>query len=446
MNTKKLIDLSKEIKKENTIDKDIYDKFSIKRGLRNKNGTGVLVGVTKIGDVFGYKIENGEKIPKGGELFYRGFPLTEMVYDFNKTKRLGFEEVIYLLLFNKLPNKCDLEDFKNILVEERKLPNKFFEDTILNLPGNNIMNIMMRSVLALYSYDNNPDDTDTLNVLSQSLSLISKMPIIAIYSYQVKVHNFDGKSLVIHNQDENKSIAENILSMLRIDQKYKKEEAEILDLLLIIHAEHGGGNNSAFATHVVSSSGTDTYSAIATGLGSLKGPRHGGANLKVSLMLENIRGNLKNIEDEKEIEKYLKKILDKKAFDKKGLIYGLGHAVYTISDPRAVLLKEKARELSKIKNRQKDFEYIEKIEKIGGRLLMERLNKSYPICANVDLYSGFCYEMLDIPKDLYIPIFAIARTVGWAAHRLEQIEDSKIIRPAYKSLSQIKNYISLEDR
>lgn len=446
MNKDKLVDLSKKIKIENTIDKNLYDKFSIKRGLRNKNGTGVLVGVTKVGDVCGYKIENGEKIPSKGELYYRGYPLTSMVNDFKNTKRLGFEEIIYLLLFNKLANKNDLESFKKILVEERNLPNKFFEDTILNLPGNNIVNIMMRSVLALYSYDEMADDTDTLNVLSQSLSLISKMPIIAIYSYQVKVHNFDGKSLVIHNQDENKSIAENILSMLRIDQKYKKEEAEILDLLLIIHAEHGGGNNSAFATHVVSSSGTDTYSAIATGLGSLKGPRHGGANLKVSQMLENIRENLKNIEDEKEIEKYLKKILDKKAFDKKGLIYGLGHAVYTISDPRAVLLKEKARELSKIKNRQKDFEFIEKIEKIGGKILMERLNKSYPICANVDLYSGFCYEMLDIPKDLYIPIFAIARTVGWAAHRLEQIEDSKIIRPAYKSLSQIKNYISLEDR
>lgn len=446
MNKDKLVDLSKKIKIENTIDKNLYDKFSIKRGLRNKNGTGVLVGVTKVGDVCGYKIKNGEKIPSKGELYYRGYPLTSMVEDFNNTKRFGFEEIIYLLLFNKLANKNDLESFKKILVEERNLPNKFFEDTILNLPGNNIVNIMMRSVLALYSYDEMADDTDTLNVLSQSLSLISKMPLIAIYSYQVKIHNFDGKSLVIHNQDENKSIAENILSMLRIDQKYKKEEAEILDLLLIIHAEHGGGNNSAFATHVVSSSGTDTYSAIATGLGSLKGPRHGGANLKVSLMLENIRENLKNIEDEKEIEKYLKKILDKKAFDKKGLIYGLGHAVYTISDPRAVLLKEKAIELSKIKNREKDFEFIEKIEKIGGRLLMEKLKKSYPICANVDLYSGFCYEMLDIPKDLYIPIFAIARTVGWAAHRLEQIEDSKIIRPAYKSLSQIKNYISLEDR
>ncbi|MDU7164413.1 MAG: citrate synthase [Anaerococcus vaginalis] len=446
MNKDKLLDLSKEIKKENTIDKELYDKFSIKRGLRNKNGTGVLVGVTKVGDVFGYKIENGEKIAKEGELFYRGYPLTSMVADLKKTKRLGFEEVIYLLLFNKLAKKKELDEFKKILLEERELPRKFFEDTILTLPGSNIVNKMMRSVLALYSYDKKADDTDTLNVLSQSLSLISKMPLIAIYSYQVKIHKFDGKSLVIHNQDENKTIAENILSMLRADQKYKKEEAEILDLLLIIHAEHGGGNNSAFATHVVSSSGTDTYSAIATGLGSLKGPRHGGANLKVSLMLENIRENLKNIEDEKEIKKYLEKILEKNAFDKKGLIYGLGHAVYTLSDPRAVLLKEKARELSKIKNREKDFEFIERIEKIGGELLMKRLNKPYPICANVDLYSGFCYEMLDIPKDLYIPIFAIARTVGWAAHRLEQIEDSKIIRPAYKSLSQTKTYISLEDR
>lgn len=446
MNKEKLIELSCQIKKENTIDKALYDKFSIKRGLRNKNGTGVLVGVTKVGDVSGYKIENKEKIPCHGELYYRGYPLTSMVADFNKSKRLGFEEIIYLLLFNKLANKKELENFKNILVEERKLPDKFFEDTILNLPGNNIVNIMMRSVLALYSYDKNPDDTNTLNVLAQSLSLISKMPLIAIYSYQAKIHKFEGKSLIIHKEDKNKSIAENILSMLRADQKYKKEEAEILDLLLIIHAEHGGGNNSAFATHVVSSSGTDTYSAIATGLGSLKGPRHGGANLKVSQMLENIRGNLKNMEDEKEIRKYLEKILDKKAFDQKGLIYGLGHAVYTLSDPRAVLLKDKARELSKIKNRQKDFEFIEKIEKIGGEILMERLNKSYPICANVDLYSGFCYEMLDIPKDLYIPIFAIARTVGWSAHRLEQIEDSKIIRPAYKSLSQAKKYLSMDER
>lgn len=444
--TDKLKIYAKEIKKENTIKKDLYDKYDIKRGLRNKNGTGVLVGVTKVGDVSGYRMEDGVKIPEDGELYYRGYALTDMVSDFNENKRLAFEEVCYLLLFNKLPQENELSDFKEVLKEERKLPKKFFEDTILNIPGNNIVNIMMRSVLALYSYDKDADDTNTLNVLSQSLSLISKMPIIAVYSYMVKVHNFEKKSLIIHNPDEDKTMAENILSMLRLDKSYKKEEAELLDLLLIIHAEHGGGNNSAFATHVVSSSGTDTYSAIATGLGSLKGPRHGGASLRVSQMLENIRENVKDLKDENQIKDYLSKMLDGEVFDKKGLIYGLGHAVYTLSDPRAVLLKEKARELSKIKNREDDFLFIERVEKIGGRLIMEKLKREYPACANVDLYSGFCYEMLGIPKDLYIPIFAIARTVGWSAHRLEQIEDSKIIRPAYKSLSQKKDYLSLKDR
>ncbi|MDY3006498.1 citrate synthase [Anaerococcus porci] len=437
---------AKNIKEENTIKKDLYDKYDIKRGLRNKNGTGVLVGVTKVGDVCGYRMEDGEKIPEEGELYYRGYALTDMVKDFNDNKRLGFEEIIYLLLFNQLPKACELSDFKEVLTNERILPKKFFEDTILNIPGNNIVNIMMRSVLALYSYDKKADDTDTLNVLSQSLSLISKMPIIAVYSYMVKIHNFEKKSLIIHNPIEDNTIAENILSMLRTDQIYKKEEAELLDLLLIIHAEHGGGNNSAFATHVVSSSGTDTYSAIATGLGSLKGPRHGGASLRVSQMLENIRENVKDLKDEDQIKDYLSKMIDGKVFDKKGLIYGLGHAVYTLSDPRAVLLKEKARELSKIKKREEDFLFIERVEKIGGKLIMEKLKRDYPACANVDLYSGFCYEMLKIPKDLYIPIFAIARTVGWSAHRLEQIEDSKIIRPAYKSLSQKKNYLSLKDR
>ncbi|MSS77884.1 citrate synthase [Anaerococcus sp. AGMB00486] len=437
---------AKNIKEENTIKKDLYDKYDIKRGLRNKNGTGVLVGVTKVGDVYGYRMEDGEKIPEEGELYYRGYALTDMVKDFNDNKRLGFEEIIYLLLFNQLPKACELSDFKEVLTNERILPKKFFEDTILNIPGNNIVNIMMRSVLALYSYDKKADDTDTLNVLSQSLSLISKMPIIAVYSYMVKIHNFEKKSLIIHNPIEDNTIAENILSMLRTDQIYKKEEAELLDLLLIIHAEHGGGNNSAFATHVVSSSGTDTYSAIATGLGSLKGPRHGGASLRVSQMLENIRENIKDLKDEDQIKDYLSKMIDGKVFDKKGLIYGLGHAVYTLSDPRAVLLKEKARELSKIKKREEDFLFIERVEKIGGKLIMEKLKRDYPACANVDLYSGFCYEMLKIPKDLYIPIFAIARTVGWSAHRLEQIEDSKIIRPAYKSLSQKKDYLSLKDR
>lgn len=437
---------AEEIEEATRIDKEIYEKYSIKRGLRNKNGTGVLVGVTKVGDVCGYEIKDGEKLPAEGELYYRGYPLTSLVHDIESTERLGFEEVIYLLLFDRLATKNKLERFKKILAENRKLPLYFIEDTIMKVPGADIMNKMMRSMLALYTYDENPDGTDSLNVLSQALSLIAKMPLIAIYSYQVKIHNFDKKSLIIHNPDPEKSIAENILAMLRIDQKYTSEEAAILDLLLIIHAEHGGGNNSAFATHVVSSSGTDSYSAMAAGLASLKGPRHGGANIKVAKMIDNIKANVKDKEDKQEIKEYLEKILDKKAFDGEGLIYGLGHAVYTLSDPRAVLLKEKARELAKIKGREADFAFVENIEKIGQKLIQEKFNRAYPPCANVDLYSGLVYDMLGIPRELFLPIFAIARTVGWSAHRLEQIADKKIIRPAYKSLSEMKDYISLDER
>lgn len=442
----KLKSYAEEIEEATRIDKEIYEKYSIKRGLRNKNGTGVLVGVTKVGDVCGYEIKDGEKLPAEGELYYRGYPLTSLVHDIESTERLGFEEVIYLLLFDRLATKNKLERFKKILAENRKLPPYFIEDTIMKVPGADIMNKMMRSMLALYTYDENPDGTDPLNVLRQALSLIAKMPLIAIYSYQVKIHNFDKKSLIIHNPDSEKSIAENILAMLRIDQKYTSKEAAILDLLLIIHAEHGGGNNSAFATHVVSSSGTDSYSAMAAGLASLKGPRHGGANIKVAKMIDNIKENVKDKEDKEEMKAYLEKILDKKAFDGEGLIYGLGHAVYTLSDPRAVLLKEKARELAKIKGREVDFAFVENIEKIGQKLIREKFKRAYPPCANVDLYSGFVYDMLGIPRELFLPIFAIARTVGWSAHRLEQIADKKIIRPAYKSLSEMKDYISLDER
>ncbi len=437
---------AKEIERNNKIKKEVYENYNIKRGLRNKNGTGVLVGVTQVGDVSGYKIIDGKKIPSRGELYYRGYPLTEIVEDIERDKRLGFEEIIYLLLFSKLANEDELKSFKSILVEERALADGFFEDIILKVPGSDIMNKMMRSMLALYTYDKNPDGTDALNVLSQSLSLISKIPILAVYSYQVKIHNFDKKSLIIHNPDDSLTIAENILQMLRNDQAYERVEAEILDLMLIIHAEHGGGNNSAFATHVVSSSGTDTYSAIAAGLASLKGPKHGGANLKVSKMLKDIRENVDDLDDRSKIKAYLEKILDKKAFDKKGLIYGLGHAVYTLSDPRAILLKKKARELSIIKGREEDFHFIENVEKIGKDLISQRQNRPYPPCANVDLYSGFVYDMLKIPEELYLPMFAIARTVGWSAHRLEQIQDEKIIRPAYKSLNDRRDYIPLGKR
>lgn len=442
----KLKAYAEEIEKATRIDKEIYEKNSIKRGLRNKNGTGVLVGVTKVGDVSGYQIKDGKKIPAEGELYYRGYPLTTMVRDIEKSQRLGFEEVIYLLLFDKLASKEELINFKKLLAKNRKLPDYFIEDAILKVPGADIMNKMMRAMLALYTYDANPDGTDPLNVLGQSLSLIAKMPLLAIYSYQVKIHKFDNKSLVIHNPDPEKSTAENILAMLRPDQSYTRKEAEILDLLLIIHAEHGGGNNSAFATHVVSSSGTDSYSAMAAGLASLKGPRHGGANIKVADMIDNIKENIKDKEDQKEIRAYLEKILDKKAFDKEGLIYGLGHAVYTLSDPRAVLLKEKARDLAKIKGREEDFVFVENIEKIGQKLIMEKLDRAYPPCANVDLYSGLVYDMLKIPRGLFLPFFAIARTVGWSAHRLEQIADNKIIRPAYLSLSARKEYIELGNR
>lgn len=437
---------AKEIERNNKIKKEVYESYNIKRGLRNKNGTGVLVGVTQVGDVSGYKIIDGKKIPSRGELYYRGYPLTEIVEDIDRDKRLGFGEVIYLLLFSKLANEKELKSFKSILVEERALANGFFEDIILRVPGSDIMNKVMRSMLALYTYDENPDGTDALNVLRQSLSLISKIPILAVYSYQVKIHNFDKKSLIIHNVDDRLTIAENILQMLRNDQSYEKIEAEILDLMLIIHAEHGGGNNSAFATHVVSSSGTDTYSAIAAGLASLKGPKHGGANLKVSKMLKDIRENVDDIDDTYKLRAYLEKILDKKAFDNKGLIYGLGHAVYTLSDPRAILLKKKARELSKIKGREEDFHFIENVEKLGGDLISQRQNRPYPPSANVDLYSGFVYDMLNIPEELYLPMFAIARTVGWSAHRLEQIQDEKIIRPAYKSLNDRRDYVPLSER
>ncbi|MDU2558264.1 MAG: citrate/2-methylcitrate synthase [Anaerococcus prevotii] len=437
---------AKEIERNNKIKKEVYENYNIKRGLRNKNGTGVLVGVTQVGDVSGYKIIDNKKIPSRGELYYRGYPLTEIVEDIEKDKRLGFEEVIYLLLFSKLANEKELESFKSILVEERALAEGFFEDIILKVPGSDIMNKMMRSLLALYTYDKNPDGTDALNVLSQSLSLISKIPILAVYSYQVKIHNFDKKSLIIHNPDDSLTIAENILQMLRNNQAYERIEAEILDLMLIIHAEHGGGNNSAFATHVVSSSGTDTYSAIAAGLASLKGPKHGGANLKVSRMLKDIRENVDDLDDTSKIRAYLEKILNKKSFDKKGLIYGLGHAVYTLSDPRAILLKKKAKELSILKGREEDFYFIENVEKIGKDLISQRQNRPYPPCANVDLYSGFVYDMLNIPEELYLPMFAIARTVGWSAHRLEQIQDEKIIRPAYKSLNDRKDYVPLGKR
>lgn len=442
----KIYQLADSIEKYNSIDKSFYKKFDIRRGLRNKDGTGVLVGITAVGDVKGYDRADDKIIPIEGNLYYRGYSVLDIVKDLKKDNRFGFEEVIYLLLFNKLPTKEALEKFKKILIEQRRLPDRFLEDVLLKVPGDNIMNKMMRSMLTLYSFDANPDSIDTFNVLNQSISLISKLPLIMGYAYQAKRHYLDGQSLVIHFPYEDRSMSENILHIIRNNDDYSDLEAKVLDLLLILHAEHGGGNNSAFATHVVTSSGTDTYSAIATGLASLKGPRHGGANLKVKEMLDDIKANVGDINDLSKLEEYLKKMLDKKAFDNKGLIYGLGHAVYTLSDPRALLLKEQAKKLAKEKGMKEEYEFIENVEKIGARLVQEKNKAEYASCANVDMYSGFVYQMLGIPEELYTPLFAVSRMSGWAAHRLEQILDEKIIRPAYKSISNLREYEPFSER
>lgn len=443
---KALIELIEKVEKNSTINKDLYKEYDVRHGLRNPDGTGVLVGITHVGNVIGYEREDDKKVPVEGDIRYRGYSVKEIVEDLQENDRYGFEEITYLLLFGELPNKVQLNNFNQILIWERTLPSHFLEDDILKIPGKNIMNKMMRSMLALYSYDDNPDDTSTGNVLKQSISLISKIPLLMAYSYQAKKHYIDGSSLIIHFPDQDKGIAQNILHLIRDDSEYTEEEARILDLMLIIQAEHGGGNNSAFATSVVSSTDTDTYSAIAAGLASLKGPRHGGANLKVVDMIDDLSKNIRSSSNKEDIENYLVKVLNKEAYDGKGLIYGLGHAVYTKSDPRAVMLKEQAVKLAHEKGYDEKLELLENIETIGGRLLQEKKNLDYPVCPNVDFYSGFVYEMLGINKDLYTPLFAVARTAGWCAHRLEQIQDSKIIRPAYLSLVPNKKYIKFEDR
>lgn len=438
--------LEQLIRSHSHIDRALYDTHNVKRGLRNKNGTGVLVGITTIADVIGYTYVNGEKTPCEGDLSYRGYSILDLVHEGQKEDRFLFEEISYLLLFGELPSQEALADFTDAVAAHRVLPPDYLETVIMRLPGENIMNKMMQAVLSLYTFDDAPEDTSTINVLTQSLSLIAKMPLIMAYSYAAKRHYIDDESLIIHRYCPEYSTAENILHLIRPDSQFTKEEAQILDLLLVLHAEHGGGNNSSFATHVVSSSGTDTYSAIATALGSLKGPRHGGANLMVASMLEDIRANVNDLADEEELTNYLKSILAGEAFHGEGLIYGLGHAVYTLSDPRAVLLKEKARTLASHKQRHEDFAFVERVERLGGELLQERRHTEYPAPANVDLYSGLVFDMLGIPKELYTPLFALARTSGWCAHRLEQIMDGKIMRPAYVTLNTPKEYTPLKSR
>jgi len=439
--------LSEVAKNNNVINKEWNERFDVKTGLRNKNGSGVLVGLTKVGDVHGFIIDENEKVPVDGRLSYRGIDVNKIVEGFQQEKRFGYEEVCYLLLLGKLPNKEELNDFQKLLGEHRKLPDNFTEDAILTAPSNNIMNKLARSVLALYSYDPNPDDTSLENTIKQCINLVAQFPILVAYAYQAKSHYYNNQSLIIHAPNPEFSTAENILSMIRADMKYTRLEAELLDLALVLHAEHGGGNNSAFTTRLITSSGTDTYSAISAAIGSLKGPKHGGASNKVRAMMEEIKQNVDNWDNDGEVADYLTKILNKEAFDRSGLIYGMGHAVYTLSDPRAELLKKKAYELALEGGFIDEYNLHAKIEALVPEIFAKVKGNDKAICANVDYYSGFVYSMLNIPEELFTPLFAVSRIAGWSAHRMEELlNNNRIMRPAYKSIHKGRVYEKLEDR
>ena len=445
--TPEIEELALKCETNNAIDKELYIKYEVKRGLRDLNGKGVLAGLTNISDVCATKIVDGVSVPCAGNLYYRGYNIKDLTNGFVKDNRFGFEETTYLLLFGTLPNEKQLEDFKELLANQRSLPRNFVRDVIMKAPGRDIMNALSRSVLTLYSYDNNPDDISLPNVLRQCLNLISIFPLLSVYGYQAYNHYVRGKSLYIHNPKKELSTAENILRMLRPDKQYTDLEAKILDLALILHMEHGGGNNSTFTTHVVSSSGTDTYSAIAASLGSLKGPKHGGANIKVVQMFQDMKKEVKNWEDEDAVRAYLKRLLHKEAFDKRGLIYGMGHAIYSVSDPRAEVLRGFVESLAKEKGRMKDYRLYSMVEWMAPEVIAEERRIYKGVSANVDFYSGFVYSMLDLPLELYTPMFAVARIVGWSAHRMEElINTDKIIRPAYKNVLPAAEYVPLKER
>ena len=438
--------LQEELLHNHRIDPNLYIEYDVKRGLRDSAGKGVLTGLTEISDVNAYDLVNGRKIPAEGSLYYQGYNIYDLVSGM-EGRKFGFEETIYLLLFGRLPSEKDMEMFKGIMAHFETLSGRFVRDVVMKASNADIMNSMQRCILTLYTYDSKPEDTSAENVLRQSIELIAKLPLIAVYSYHSYCHFRKDETLFIRNPQKDLSLAENILLMLRPDSVYTELEAKVLDIALILHAEHGGGNNSTFTTHVVTSSGTDTYSSVAASIGSLKGPRHGGANLKVQDMFEDIKVNVKDWEDEAEVEAYLRKILNKEAFDRSGLIYGMGHAVYTLSDPREVILKKFARELAVEKGMMKEFALYELVERLAGRLVMEQRRLFKNVCANVDFYSGFVYTMLGIPKELFTPIFAIARIPGWSAHRLEEILNAnKIIRPAYKYVGKHVDFVPMPKR
>ena len=438
--------LSRRIQEEYAIGPQFY-QGEVKKGLRNSDGTGVLVGVTKVGSVQGYLLQDGQRIPTPGRLYYRGIELTDIVEAHRRAGTFGYEEVAYLLVMGYLPTEAELKRFKDIMSQARKLPEGFTEGMIMRHPSGNMMNELARSVLSLYSYDASADDTSIENLLLQSVKLIGCFPSIVANSYAVKRHYFQGDSLHIHFPVAELSTAENFLRMIRPDTNYTEEEAHLLDMMLMVHAEHGGGNNSTFTTRVVTSSGTDTYSAMAAALCSLKGPRHGGANLMVMHMMQNIRDNLHDLEDDEELEAYLKKLLHGEAFDRKGLIYGMGHAVYSLSDPREVVFKGYVEQLAHEKGRDKDLSLYTRIERMAPQLIAQERKIFKGVSPNVDFYSGFVYEMLGIPMELYTPLFAVARVMGWSAHRIEELlSANKIIRPAYKSLGGTHDYIPRSQR
>ncbi len=444
--TPKITELSNKCT-SHVINPELYTKYSVNRGLRDLNGKGVLTGLTEIGEIKAYTIDELDIVPCEGKLFYRGYDIEKIVDGFLADDRFGFEEVTYLLLFGELPSKIELAEFCDLLATYRSLPTSFVRDIIMKAPSKDMMNTLARSVLSLYSYDEKADDISVPNVLRQSLQLISLFPLLSVYGYQAYRHYHDGESLFIHTPDPNLSTAENILHILRPDQKYTKLEARILDIALVIHAEHGGGNNSTFTNHVVTSSGTDTYSAVAASLGSLKGPKHGGANIKVIKMFEDMKLNISNWEDEEEVSQYLRKLLNKEAFDKAGLIYGMGHAVYSLSDPRATILKGFVEKLSVEKNMTKEFGLYSSVERLAPQIIASERKMFKGVSANVDFYSGFVYSMLGLPVELYTPIFAIARISGWSAHRIEElINASKIIRPGYKNVAKRTNYVPMDER
>jgi citrate synthase len=439
--------LCDEFRANNRIAPENFDLYQVKRGLRNPDGTGVMAGLTLICNVHGYLIDDGERVPDVGKLTYRGIDINDIVNGCAAENRFGYEEVAWLLLFGKQPTRSQLENFRRVLSGYRELPEYFAEDMIIKAPSKNVMNKLARSVLALYSYDGNPDDPSLENNMRQAIQLIARLPTIMTYAYQVKRRHFDKQSMYFHPIDPEQSTAESILNAIRPDRVFTDEEAKLLDICLMLHAEHGGGNNSTFTARVLSSTGTDIYSAVSAAIGSLKGPRHGGANHRVMMMMDDLMEHVKDWEDEDEVCRYLEKILHGEAGDHSGLIYGVGHAVYTLSDPRAVILKEKAAALAKEKNMEKKFELFKRVERLSPRVFAKVTGKTKVISANVDFYSGLVYEMLGIPSDLYTPLFAISRIAGWCAHRIEEMETcGRIMRPAYRSLSKSVPYVPIDRR